>query len=157
MTMDYALIICSLISMASAALVAIITMLGNTKIAKEKRLQEQEKTQRKANKEQEETIVKTINEGLKIVNEKIETIEGKIEIQKEMIIPMAKGIQAVLRDSLLQKYKCCAENNKTTLEERENFENIYEQYHSLGKNGVMDGVREDFLKLQLDPTSIKKY
>ena len=31
------------------------------------------------------------------------------------------------------------------------FENMYQQYHSLGKNGVMDDIHEKFKALPLEP------
>ena len=30
---------------------------------------------------------------------------------------------------------------------KENFENVYTNYHSLGLNGVMDGIRKSFMDL----------
>ena len=30
---------------------------------------------------------------------------------------------------------------------KENFENVYTNYHSLGLNGVMDGIRKSFMEL----------
>jgi hypothetical protein len=34
---------------------------------------------------------------------------------------------------------------------RQNFENCWEQYHSLGANGVMDDIHKKFLKLPTEP------
>ena len=34
---------------------------------------------------------------------------------------------------------------------RENFENCWKQYHSLGVNGVMDDLHSKFLKLPVSP------
>lgn len=35
--------------------------------------------------------------------------------------------------------------------ERDNFENCWKQYHSLGVNGVMDDLHRKFLELSTDP------
>ncbi len=60
------------------------------------------------------------------------------------------GVQALLRDRLYKIYGMCADKGYSTLSERENFENLYTQYHGLGQNGVMDDVRKKFLELELE-------
>lgn len=59
------------------------------------------------------------------------------------------GMQAMLRDRLLQVYAECKRNGSASFVDRENFENLYKQYHALGANGVMDDVRTKFLNLPL--------
>lgn len=64
---------------------------------------------------------------------------------------MRKGIQALLRNSLYELYdKGVHVNGYATIDEKNNFENLYKQYHNLGKNGVMDSLNDEFMKL---PTS----
>lgn len=57
------------------------------------------------------------------------------------------GLQAVLRDRLYQSYNNYIDKGYAPIFARENFENMYQQYHTLGANGVMDDLRDDFLKL----------
>lgn len=57
------------------------------------------------------------------------------------------GIQALLRDRLISVYRENAEKGYADIQARENFENMYKQYHSLGANGVMDDIRHKFLGL----------
>ena len=59
------------------------------------------------------------------------------------------GMKAILRDSLLRAYHACAGQGYATSDDRENFEDLYIQYHSLGGNGVMEDVRQRFLALPL--------
>ena len=59
------------------------------------------------------------------------------------------GVQALLRDRLYQLYHFCKKNGSADEYERENFENLYKQYHNLGANGVMDDVRIKFLALPI--------
>lgn len=59
------------------------------------------------------------------------------------------GMQAMLRDRLYQLYRVCNERGGATLLERENFENLYKQYHTLGANGVMDDIRQRFISLAI--------
>lgn len=59
------------------------------------------------------------------------------------------GIQALLRDRLYNLYRVCDDKGSATLSERDNFENMYKQYHGLGVNGVMDDIRDKFLNLPI--------
>lgn len=62
-----------------------------------------------------------------------------------------KGVQALLRDRLVQGYKFYAAQKYAGVDDRSNLENVYVQYHKLGANGVMDDLRSKFLALPLDP------
>ena len=58
-----------------------------------------------------------------------------------------RGIQALLRDRLLQGYKHYEQKGWADYEDKANIDNIYQQYHALGKNGVMDARHERFVSL----------
>ena len=62
-----------------------------------------------------------------------------------------RGVQALLRDRLLQGYKFYRMQGYADEDDRSNLENVYVQYHALGANGVMDNLRQRFLELPLDP------
>lgn len=62
---------------------------------------------------------------------------------------MKDGIRAILRDRLLQCFQTCSRQGFATPDERQNFENMYVQYHALGGNGVMDDIRQKFFSLPL--------
>ena len=55
-----------------------------------------------------------------------------------------RGTQALLRDRLLQGYHFFKRRNCVTYGEAANYQNMYEAYHALGKNGIMDGIYKDF-------------
>ena len=57
------------------------------------------------------------------------------------------GVQAMLRDRLLQGYRHYIEKGWADYDDRENMENIWKQYHALGANGVMDDMRKQFRSL----------
>ena len=59
------------------------------------------------------------------------------------------GIQALLRDRLYEIYSAAKKNSGATHFERENFNNIYSQYHALGANGVMDDIHDKFFELPI--------
>jgi len=62
-----------------------------------------------------------------------------------------RGVQALLRDRLLQGYKFYRHQGWADEDDRSNLENVYQQYHALGANGVMDDLRARFTALPLDP------
>lgn len=62
-----------------------------------------------------------------------------------------RGVQALLRDRLIQGYKYFRKQGWADEADRSNMENVYVQYHNLGANGVMDDLRNKFLALPADP------
>ena len=57
------------------------------------------------------------------------------------------GVQALLRDRLISSYNQYSEKGYAPIYAKENFENMWRQYHNLGVNGVMDGLHEKFMDL----------
>ena len=57
------------------------------------------------------------------------------------------GVQALLRDQLIKAYNKCSEKGYAPIYAKENFDNMWKQYHNLGVNGVMDEIHEKFMKL----------
>ena len=60
-----------------------------------------------------------------------------------------RGVQALLRDRLTQGYKYHENIGWADIDDRNNLENVYIQYHNLGQNGVMDDLRNKFLALPI--------
>ena len=71
---------------------------------------------------------------------RIKAIESKNEA-------VCLGVQALLRDRLIWTYNHYSEKKYAPIYAKENFENMWTQYHNLGANGVMDEIREKFLAL----------
>lgn len=61
------------------------------------------------------------------------------------------GVQALLRAELIRDWNYYSEKGFAPIYARENFENVYQQYHNLGANGVMDDIRQKFLALPDKP------
>lgn len=57
------------------------------------------------------------------------------------------GLQALLRSQMISDYNKYSEKGLAPVYARDNFENCWKQYHSLGANGVMDDLHEKFLDL----------
>lgn len=61
------------------------------------------------------------------------------------------GVQALLRDRLIHEYDKWSERRYAPIYARENFNNMWKQYHNLGVNGVMDDTHDKFMKLPINP------
>lgn len=60
------------------------------------------------------------------------------------------GLQALLRSQMISDYNKYSEKGFAPVYARDNFENCWKQYHSLGANGVMDDLHEKFLDLSTE-------
>ena len=85
--------------------------------------------------------------GMKARDAKQEEIRQQNEALEKQNKAIMAGVQALLRDRLLQGYRHYLEKGWADYDDRTNLENIYKQYHALGQNGVMDDMRKDFLNL----------
>lgn len=77
-----------------------------------------------------------------------------IDIKREMMDQRSikLGIQAILRDRLIQSYNYHVNLGHCEIHDRDNITNMYNQYHTLGANGVIDGLIKELLNL---PVTIK--
>ena len=72
-----------------------------------------------------------------------------IRLQVKQNHAVRDGLRAILRDRLLQDFRRCSLQGYADSDERQNFENMYVQYHALGGNGVMDDIRRKFFDLPM--------
>lgn len=65
------------------------------------------------------------------------------------------GVQALLRDRMLHNYNKYIELGYAPIFAKENFENMYQQYHGLGGNGVMTQLHSEFMELPTESEESK--
>lgn len=65
-----------------------------------------------------------------------------------------KGVQALLRDRLIQSYNYYMDKGFAPIYARQNWENMWQQYHNLGENGVMDDLHSKFMALPTDKQEV---
>lgn len=70
--------------------------------------------------------------------------------QDTKINALMYGVQASLRDRLLQSYRFHEKLGYMPYDEKESWLNSYSAYHSLGKNGVMDSIKEKVMAMPLE-------
>ena len=61
------------------------------------------------------------------------------------------GVQALLRAQMIDDFNKWSERGYAPIYARQNFENCWSHYHSLGANGVMDDIHLKFLELPTNP------
>lgn len=60
---------------------------------------------------------------------------------------VSKGMQAMLRNQMIELWNEYSRKGYVPIYVRDNFENIWKSYHSLGANGVMKGIHDKFMAL----------
>ena len=63
------------------------------------------------------------------------------------------GVQALLRNQMIHEYNKYLEKGYAPIYAKENFENMWIQYHNLGANGVMDEIHKKFKELPTERRS----
>ena len=101
-----------------------------------------------------------INKRQKKVDEEVAARRAEIEKQQEQIKQQNDqleaqnkatmlGVQALLRDRLLQSFKHYISQGYADYTDRENVKNMYDQYEALGPNSVMSDLYEKFTELPI--------
>ena len=72
---------------------------------------------------------------------------GLVVNQYHQLRAVKLGLQAILRDRLLQAYEFYAHRGYADYDEKANVVNLYQQYEMLGPNGIMHRKHERFLEL----------
>ena len=67
--------------------------------------------------------------------------------QARQVRAVKLGMQALLRAQMVGDWNKWSEKGWAPIYARQNFENCWKQYHSLGANGVMDDIHRRFLEL----------
>lgn len=67
--------------------------------------------------------------------------------QEERATALELGVQALLRDRMIEIYGKYIEKGYAPICVKESFDNMYNQYHQLGANGVMTNLYKAFMKL----------
>ena len=76
---------------------------------------------------------------------------GILKLVFNQIRAIKLGVQALLRAQMIADYNKYTELGYAPIYARQNFENCWSQYHSLGVNGVMDDIHVKFMQLPIEP------
>ena len=91
------------------------------------------------------------------IEKKIAEQAAEQETQRTQSAAIMLGVQALLRDRLLQAFKHYEEQGWASYEDKKNVENMHIQYEALGENNVMNNRYDRFLALpDTEPKEHKK-
>ncbi|MDE5583601.1 MAG: hypothetical protein K2J08_07845 [Ruminococcus sp.] len=96
------------------------------------------------------TIVVSILSASGILGIGTRAILKRLKTQENRQKAVELGVQALLRDRMLHSYNKYTELGYAPIFAKENFENMYVQYHGLGGNGVMTQLHTAFMELPTD-------
>lgn len=75
-------------------------------------------------------------------------VTTKFKTYSKEQVALKKGVQAMLRSQMIDMYNQYKEEKKVPIYVKDNFENVWNAYHNLGANGVMDGIHEEFMDFE---------
>ena len=87
----------------------------------------------------------------KPIEKRIKAQEAQQEVTKRQNEALMLGVQAILRDRLLQGYRHYIAQGWAAYDDRQNMENMYQNYETLGPNSVMDQLHSKFVQLPEQP------
>ncbi len=57
------------------------------------------------------------------------------------------GVQAMLRAQMISEYNKAKDRGYAPIYAKDNFQNMWDNYHNLGANGVMDAIKDEYLAM----------
>ena len=69
---------------------------------------------------------------------------------------LEEGVQAILRDRIIQLYSYCDKKHSVAIYESQNMEHMYNAYHGLGGNGLLTSLHKKFLEFPIAGGSINQ-
>ena len=79
---------------------------------------------------------------------------SKVVSYKKENDALKKGIQALLRAQMISDYNKWSAKGYAPIYARQNFQNVWDNYHNLGANGVMDDIKNKFMALPTPPDGV---
>ena len=85
------------------------------------------------------------------LEKRVQTAEDNQLTQQKQSEAIMLGVQALLRDRLLQGFRHYIAQGWAAYDDRSNIENLFTQYEALGPNSVMDQLHSQFVALPEQP------
>ncbi|MDE6677733.1 MAG: hypothetical protein K2K02_01715 [Ruminococcus sp.] len=101
------------------------------------------------------TIIISVLSATGILGIGTKAILRRLKLQETRQKAVELGVQALLRDRMLHNYNKYMEQGYAPIFAKENFENMYQQYHGLGGNGVMTQLHTAFMELPTEKETNK--
>lgn len=78
----------------------------------------------------------------------IGVITTKFKKNKKKDLAIETGVQALLRNEIIRRYREFESKGEISILDKENLEEMFEQYKNLGGNGTVKKMMEDLLNLK---------
>ncbi|MDE5620877.1 MAG: hypothetical protein K2I80_10280 [Ruminococcus sp.] len=101
------------------------------------------------------TVIISVLSASGILGIGTKAILARLKRQENRQKAVELGVQALLRDRMLHNYNKYMEQGYAPIFAKENFENMYQQYHGLGGNGVMTQLHTAFMELPTEKEADK--
>ena len=95
-------------------------------------------------------IIVTIVTSSGILGIVTKTLLARMKKNEQRQKALELGVQALLRAEMIEQYEKYKANGAAPLYARDNYENMWIQYESLGVNGVMSDIHNKFMNLPVD-------
>lgn len=95
-------------------------------------------------------IIVTIVTSSGILGIVTKTLLARMKKNEQRQKALELGVQALLRAEMIEQYEKYKARGAAPLYARDNYENMWIQYESLGVNGVMSDIHNKFMNLPVD-------
>lgn len=75
-------------------------------------------------------------------------IAAKFKKNKKKDLAIEQGVQALLRNEIIRRYREFESKGEISILDKENLEEMFEQYKKLGGNGTVKKMMDDLLDLK---------
>lgn len=75
-------------------------------------------------------------------------ISTKLKKNKKKDLAIEQGVQALLRNEIIRRYREFESKGEISILDKENLEEMFEQYKNLGGNGTVKKMMDDLLNLK---------
>lgn len=72
----------------------------------------------------------------------------KLKKNKKKDLAIEQGVQALLRNEIIRRYREFESKGEISILDKENLEEMFEQYKNLGGNGTVKKMMDDLLELK---------
>lgn len=81
-------------------------------------------------------------------------LEKAYKLEAEKNIAISEGVQALLRDRIIQAYNHYKDQRFCPIYAKENIKRMYSAYHSLGGNDVATKLKEELLEMPTEKEEV---
>lgn len=137
------------VALLTAALTCLVTTIVSQTVLY--LIENGKRTQKKRREEHKQALRETIREEVKPLEDKIEESNEKIEEANQKwdtdVGLIKGGMQQLIKIDLQNSYEYWLKKKYAPIAVKNDLEKLYQVYHDLGRNGVMDSMREQFNRL----------